>query len=73
MWIEILDSRRHLSENELAEVFVPTGDISSGGIMGFMVAKEIVRIHDECMGRRGGRIEARDSEQGLVIALSLIV
>ncbi len=73
VWIEILDSRRHLSENEITEMFVPTGDISSGGIMGFMVAKEIVRIHDECMGRRGGRIEARDSEQGLVIALSLIV
>lgn len=72
--VYLVDKRRSLSADELAEMFTPSRDkISTTGIdgMGNIVAKEIVRMHEEYMGRRGGRMEARNSESGLEIFFTL--
>lgn len=73
--VEIIDTRRHLSQNEIDELFVPVGktkeNSTSLGNVGFLIAKEIIRIHEDNTDKRGGRIEVFDSEQGLVIMFAL--
>ena len=37
----------------------------------YLVAKEIVRMHEDNMGRRGERMEARDSVEGVLLFFTL--
>ncbi|MBR5150319.1 MAG: DUF5113 domain-containing protein [Bacteroidaceae bacterium] len=74
--VEILDERRHLGSEELSLMFMPSshnlvagGDSLSG--TGFLVAKEIVRMHEDFMGIYGGRMEAYDRNDGTVICFTL--
>lgn len=72
--IELVDERRRLSSDELAELFTPSRNkIIGNNIVGmeYLVAKEIVRMHEDVMGWRGGRLEARDSDNGMVIYITL--
>lgn len=73
--VEIIDTRRHLSQNEIDKLFVPIGKANenrtSFGDLGFLIAKEIIRIHEDYTDKRGGRLEVCDSEQGLVIMFAL--
>lgn len=71
---EILDKRRHMPNDELAELFTPSRNKLVGNDvvgMEFLVAKEIVRMHEDVMGWRGGRMEARASNGGVVFYFTL--
>ena len=72
--VHLLDERRHITAEQAAELFTPSrGKITASGIkdMEYLVAKEIVRMHEDNMGRRGARMEARDGEKGLSIFFTL--
>ena len=73
--VELLDSRRELSSEEAADLFGPTQrNLSAdGGMYGmeYLVAKEIIRLHEDKTGRRGSRIEARTDAAGTVILFTL--
>lgn len=72
--VEFIDTRRRATNEELSELFVPSkNNITDDGLTGteYLVAKEIVRMHEDNMGRRGERMEARNSEQGLLIFFTL--
>ena len=73
--VEFADSRRELSSEEAADLFVPTRrNLSAdGGIcnMEYLVAKEVIRLHEDRTGRRGSRIEARTDAGGTVILFTL--
>ena len=74
--VEILDTRRHL-DRELRELmFVPSAlniPDENGAVVGvgFLIAKEIVRMHEDYMGRYGGRMEAVDTAEGTLIRFTL--
>ena len=40
--------------------------------MEYLVAKEIIRLHEDITGKRGGRIEARSDVSGTVIMFALL-
>lgn len=74
--VELLDTRRYLDSETMSAMFVPSvnnlrndGDGVAG--TGFLVAKEIVRIHEDCMGLYGGRMEAVAHERGTLIRFTL--
>jgi len=74
--VELLDARRHIDSETMAAMFVPSalnlgndGDGVTG--TGFLVAKEIVRIHEDYMGLYGGRMEAVAHEEGTLIRFTL--
>ncbi|MBR3976344.1 MAG: DUF5113 domain-containing protein [Bacteroidaceae bacterium] len=73
--VELADSRCRLTSEEVAGLFVPTkrnivqGDSLSG--MEYLVAKEIVRVHEDATGKRGSRMEARSDAAGTVIVFTL--
>lgn len=67
--VEIVDDRRRLSSDEIGAMFVPVGDSPSR--MNYLAAKEIVRMHEDCMNWRGGRIEAFNCEEGAVLLFTL--
>lgn len=72
--VELLDKRLSLSRDELALVFVPSkNNITPTGLVGmeYLVAKEIMRLHEDNLLQRGGRIEARSSEEGVVCLFTL--
>lgn len=72
--VELLDKRQSLSKDELALVFVPSkNNIAPTGLVGmeYLVAKEIMRLHEDSLLQRGGRIEARHSEEGVVFLFTL--
>lgn len=72
--VEFIDTRRHFTADELSELFVPSRrNIAGEGLVGieYLVAKEIVRMHEDNMGRRGERMEARDSAQGMLLFFTL--
>ena len=75
--VELLDTRRHLDNETMATMFVPSAHNllgnDRGGLIGtgFLVAKEIVRIHEDYMGLYGGRMEAVDHEEGTLIRFTL--
>ena len=74
--VELLDARRHLDSDTMAAMFVPSAHNlgnDSDGITGtgFLVAKEIVRIHEDYMGLYGGRMEAVAHEDGTLIRFTL--
>ena len=60
--------------HELALVFVPSkNNIAPTELVGmeYLVAKEIMRLHEDSLLQRGGRIEARHSEEGVVFLFTL--
>lgn len=67
--VEILDSRYHLTPEELTNMFVP----DSRGIASveYLIVKEIIRMHEDYMDIRGSRVEAHDSPRGTVILFTL--
>ena len=72
--VEFIDTRRHFTADELSELFVPSKrNIAGEGLVGieYLVAKEIVRMHEDNMGRRGERMEARDSVEGVLLFFTL--
>ena len=73
--IELTDHRRTLSSDEVAELFTPSryniGQRNELLGMEYLIAKEIVRVHEDCTGRRGSRMEARSDVSGTVILFTL--
>lgn len=73
--IELSDTRRELPSEELTDMFTPTRSnlAENGGIVGmeYLIAKEIVRLHEDYTGRHGGRMEARSDVSGTVIMFTL--
>ena len=73
--IELIDNRRSLSSDEAAELFTPSRyNIGPhNGLLGmeYLVAKEIVRMHEEYTGRHALRMEARTDVESLVILFTL--
>ena len=68
--ITLTDSRRNYSRQELNELFYPSlarmTTTRQGELRGteFLVCKQIVRDHDDYVGRRGCRIEAMPAQEG---------
>lgn len=73
--VELVDSRRTLSSDEVAELFTPSryniGERNELLGMEYLVAKEIVRMHEDYTGRHGSRMEARSDVDGVVILFTL--
>lgn len=73
--VELVDTRREVASDELADMFMPTRrNLSPDGAlagMEYLVAKEIVRLHEDNTGRRGSRMEARSDVAGTVILFTL--
>ncbi len=73
--VELVDNRYVLSSEEVAELFVPgRRNIAEDGSlvrMEYLVAKEIVRLHEDNTGRRGSRMEARSDVGGTVLLFTL--
>jgi hypothetical protein len=63
------DTRHHMSVKDLSAMFVP-GE-SDAVELEFLVAKEIIRMHEEYMNCRGCRMEIRDGEDGTVLLFTL--
>lgn len=73
--IELIDNRRTLSSDEVAELFTPSryniGQRNELLGMEYLIAKEIVRMHEDYTGRHGSRMEARSDVEGTVILFTL--
>ncbi len=72
--VELLDKRLSLSKEELSLMFVPSkNNITPAGLTGmeYLVAKEIVRLHEDNLLQRGSRIEARSDEEGVVFLFTM--
>lgn len=73
--IEMCDKRRKLSRDVLLEIFTPSKNNLSpdGGLQGmeYLVVKEIVRLHEDYLQTHSCRVEARDSDEGVVIMFTL--
>ena len=73
--VELLDKRLHLSKDELSLLFVPSRRNLADGAnltgMEYLVAKEVMRLHEDALMQRGGRIEARATDEGVVILFTL--
>jgi signal transduction histidine kinase len=74
--VELVDNRRSIDSQTVAEMFTPSRNNinSDGGVDGmeYLVAKEIIRLHEDITGKRGGRIEARSDVSGTVIMFTLL-
>lgn len=73
--VELADSRYVLASEEVAELFTPSrrnlGDENGVDTMEYLVAKEIVRLHEDYTGKHGGRMEARSDVSGTAIVFTL--
>jgi light-regulated signal transduction histidine kinase (bacteriophytochrome) len=74
--VELYDNRYEMSNDEVAEVFVPTKrNVENGNkgvnAMEYLVAKEIIRLHEDYIGKHGGRMEARSDVSGTVVLFTL--
>lgn len=73
--VELVDTRRSLPDDMLADMFTPSKNnlTPNGGLAGmeYLVVKEIVRLHEDYMQLRGGRVEARACDGGFVIMFTL--
>ena len=73
--IELVDNRYTLSSDEVAELFTPSRyniGVNTGlRGMEYLVAKEIVRMHEDYTGRHASRMEARADVDGVVILFTL--
>ena len=73
--VELVDNRYGITNDEITELFTPTrrNVDNAGGVaaMEFLVAKEIVRLHEDYTGKHGGRMEARSDVSGTVLLFTL--
>ncbi len=73
--VELVDKRLSLTKDELALMFVPSREniLPGDGLKGmeYLVAREIVRLHDDALLQRGGRLEARAGDEGVIIMFTL--
>ena len=73
--IEFTDNRYEINNDEVANLFTPTRqNIENTNVvngMEYIVAKEIVRLHEDYIGKHGGRMEARSDVSGTVIMFTL--
>ena len=73
--VELFDTRMVLPSGEAADLFTPSRrNLAPGnGVAGmeYLVAKEIVRLHEDYTGRHGCRMEARSDVSGTVIMFTL--
>ena len=73
--IELLDKRLNLSKEALSLMFVPSRNniTADGGLAGmeYLVAKEVMRLHEDALLQRGGRIEARATDEGVLYLFTL--
>lgn len=73
--VELVDDRYVIPSDEAAELFTPTkrnvNDVGGVNYMEYLVAKEIVRIHEDYTGKHGGRMEASSDVSGTVILFTL--
>ena len=73
--IELVDTRRTLTSDQAQELFTPSRyNIASGGTlqgMEYLVAKEVVRMHEDYTGRHGSRMEARADVESVTILFTL--
>lgn len=73
--VELVDTRRCLPDDVPADMFTPSKNniTPNGGLAGmeYLVVKEIVRLHEDYMQLRGGRVEARACDGGFVIMFTL--
>lgn len=73
--VELVDARYTLSSDGVAELFTPSryniGARNELTGMEYLVAKEIVRMHEDYTGRHGSRMEARSDVDGVVILFTL--
>ena len=73
--VELVDNRMHLTANEAALLFTPSGNNIAGDgtlrSMEYLIAKEIVRMHEDYTGRHGSRVEARSDVAATVIMFTL--
>ncbi|MBO7193553.1 MAG: DUF5113 domain-containing protein [Bacteroidaceae bacterium] len=73
--VELVDNRRTLPSEEVVEMFTPSryniGARNGLSGMEYLIAKEIVRMHEDYTGRHGSRMEARSDVDGVVILFTL--
>ena len=74
--VEMYDNRYEITNDEISELFVPTKrniDNCNKKVnnMEYLVAKEIIRLHEDYIGKHGGRMEARSDVSGTVILFTL--
>lgn len=69
--VEVVDMRRRLQPKELTELFSPVSCGKTDDGLSFLIVKEIVRIHEESTGLRGGRVEVCNCEQGAKFMFTL--
>jgi signal transduction histidine kinase len=72
--VELVDERIVLTSEEVADLFTPTEkNITNNGVIGmeYIIAKEIVRLHEDYTGKYGGRMEARSDVSGTIIIFTL--
>lgn len=67
--VEVFCNGFMLGAERCASFFVPSADKSV--TMEPLIAREIVRMHEDYMDRRAARLEAKDSEEGATIYFSL--
>lgn len=73
--VELVDNRRTLMSEEIMELFTPSryniGAHNELQGMEYLVAKEVVRMHEDYTGHHGSRMEARSDVEGVVILFTL--
>ena len=73
--VELVDGRRTMSSEEAHELFTPSryNIAPQSGLLGmeYLVAKEVVRMHEDYTGRHASRMEARADVEGVVILFTL--
>lgn len=73
--VELVDVRRCINKELLQCLFVPSKDnLAKEGLRGmeFLVVKEIVRLHEDCLQKHGLRVVAEDRDEGTVIMFTLL-
>ena len=73
--VEFADNRYEITNAEVAGMFTAAkhnvDDTGGVNAMEYLVAKEIVRLHEDFTGKHGGRMEARSDVSGTVILFTL--
>ena len=74
--VELTDTRTGIGREEALDLFTPSSaNINSDGTTlsgsGYLIAKEIVRMHEDLTGIYGGRMEAESTAEGTVIRFTL--
>ena len=74
--VELTDTRIHIGKDEALGLFTPSSanindDSTTLTGSGYLIAKEIVRMHEDLIGIYGGRMEAESTAEGTVIRFTL--